>query len=94
MSPSTSAALAREQSVRTKTAGSLARFNRSRKTLSGGVSTSLRRSARPYPLFFDRGEGSKILDIDGNRYIDYGLAWGPLSRALSSRGHGSHRGVA
>jgi glutamate-1-semialdehyde 2,1-aminomutase len=68
----------REQSVREKTRGSLARFERSAKTLAGGVSSGLRRSARPYPLFFDRGKGSRVWDVDGNSYIDFGLAWGPL----------------
>ncbi len=68
----------REQSVRRKTAGSLTRFNRSSHTLAGGVSSGLRRSARPYPLFFDHGKGSRVWDVDGNQFIDFGLAWGPL----------------
>ncbi len=68
----------RERSVRSKTAGSLTRFERSCRSLAGGVSTSLRRSARPYPLFFRRGEGSRMEDVDGNAYLDYTLAWGPL----------------
>ncbi len=71
-------AAAREESVRRKTAGSGKRFERARKTLAGGVSTSLRRTARPYPLYFDRGAGAEVFDVDGNRYLDYGLAWGPL----------------
>ncbi|HWB84662.1 MAG TPA: aspartate aminotransferase family protein [Bryobacteraceae bacterium] len=68
----------REQSVRSKTAGSRSRFERSRASLAGGVSTGLRRSAHPYPLFFSRGEGSQIVDVDENPYLDYTLAWGPL----------------
>ena len=48
------------------------------RTLAGGVSSGLRRIARPYPLFFDHGKGSRVWDVDGNQYIDYGLAWGPL----------------
>jgi glutamate-1-semialdehyde 2,1-aminomutase len=68
----------REHSVRAKTAGSLERYQRSQRALAGGVSTALRRSARPYPLFFDHGKGSQITDVDGNRYVDYCLAWGPL----------------
>lgn len=67
-----------EASVRSKTAGSLARYERSQRSLAGGVSSGLRRAARPYPLFFDRGAGSRIWDVDGNEYIDFGLAWGPL----------------
>src|SRR5688572_7129553 len=68
----------RETSLRNKTPGSLKRFERSARTVAGGVSSGLRRSARPYPLFFDRGKGSRVWDVDGNEYIDFGLAWGPL----------------
>ncbi len=67
-----------EQAVRSKTAGSLARYERSQRSLAGGVSSGLRRAARPYPLFYDHGAGSRIWDVDGNEYIDFGLAWGPL----------------
>src|SRR5690242_5759864 len=71
-------AMEREGSVRAKTTGSLSRFQRSCRSLAGGVSTGLRRSARPYPLFFQRGEGPRIVDVDSNSYLDYALAWGPL----------------
>jgi glutamate-1-semialdehyde 2,1-aminomutase len=47
-------------------------------SLAGGVSSGLRRSARPYPLFFTHGSGSRAFDVDRNSYLDYGLAWGPL----------------
>jgi glutamate-1-semialdehyde 2,1-aminomutase len=30
------------------------------------------------PLFIERGEGAYIYDVDGNRFIDYVLSWGPL----------------
>ena len=30
------------------------------------------------PIFIDRGEGAEIIDVDGNRYIDYVCSWGPL----------------
>ena len=68
----------REARLRGRTQGSLARFERAQRSLSGGVSTSLRKSARPYPLYFDHGRGAEVTDVDGNSYIDYGLAWGPL----------------
>ena len=68
----------RELSVRAKTVGSLTRFERSRRSLAGGVSSAIRRAARPYPLFFQAGHGSRVTDVDRNSYIDYGLAWGPL----------------
>jgi glutamate-1-semialdehyde 2,1-aminomutase len=68
----------REQSVRSKTPGSAQRFRRAQESLAGGVSSGMRRSVRPYPLYFESGHGSRVLDVDGNTYIDYGLAWGPL----------------
>jgi glutamate-1-semialdehyde 2,1-aminomutase len=67
-----------EKSVREKTAGSFERHQRSLRTLAGGVSSSMRRAAKPYPLFFDHGSGSRVIDVDANSFLDYGLAWGPL----------------
>ena len=46
--------------------------------MAGGVSSGLRRSAKPYPLYFSHGKGSHLWDVDGNQYLDYSLAWGPL----------------
>lgn len=68
----------REQSIRNKTKESLERFARAQKSLAGGVSSGLRRASRPYPLYFSHGCGSHVTDVDGNAYVDYGLAWGPL----------------
>jgi glutamate-1-semialdehyde 2,1-aminomutase len=52
-------------------------LERSRQSLAGGVSSPFRAKA-PVPLFLADGAGSKITDVDGNQYIDYALAWGPL----------------
>lgn len=68
----------RESSVRAKTHCSQDRLDRARRVLAGGVSSGLRRSARPYPLYFRSGEGAFVQDVDGNTYMDYTLAWGPL----------------
>lgn len=65
----------REENVRKKTRQSLGRFQRAQESLAGGVSSGLRRNARPYPLYFERGVGSRVFDVDGNAYLDYGLAW-------------------
>jgi glutamate-1-semialdehyde 2,1-aminomutase len=53
-------------------------FQRSRRHLSGGVSSGLRAASKPLPLFFRSGSGSHLTDADGNTFIDYTLAWGPL----------------
>ena len=59
-------------------AKSIAALERSKKTLAGGVSSNVRAGDKPFPLFFDRGRGSRVWDIDGNEYIDYVLGRGPL----------------
>jgi glutamate-1-semialdehyde 2,1-aminomutase len=52
-------------------------LERSRRSLAGGVSSPFRARA-PVPLFFENGQGSHLWDVDGNEYIDYQLAWGPM----------------
>jgi glutamate-1-semialdehyde 2,1-aminomutase len=48
--------------------------------LPGGVSSPVRafKAVGGSPLFVDRGEGAYLVDVDGNRYVDYVLSWGPL----------------
>lgn len=62
-------------------------WERTRRSLAGGVSTGLRASMKPHPLFFQRGEGPRLTDLDGHRYLDYVLGWGPVIL-----GHG-HKGL-
>lgn len=50
---------------------------RARQSLAGGVSSPFR-AKFPVPLYFAHASGSRMTDVDGNRYIDYTLAWGPL----------------
>jgi glutamate-1-semialdehyde 2,1-aminomutase len=30
------------------------------------------------PVFVARGEGAELIDVDGNRYVDWVMSWGPL----------------
>ena len=30
------------------------------------------------PIFIERGEGCELVDVDGNRYLDWVCSWGPL----------------
>src|SRR5690242_2902861 len=71
------AAQSREARILRKTRGSYERFQRAAASLSGGVSSGLRRQARPYPLYFSAGRGAQLQDVDGNCYLDYSLGWGP-----------------
>ncbi|MCC6585788.1 MAG: aspartate aminotransferase family protein [Bryobacterales bacterium] len=51
-------------------------LDRARQSLCGGVSSPFRASF-PVPLYFEDGNGARLLDVDSNEYIDYTLAWGP-----------------
>lgn len=62
-------------------------LDESRACLAGGVASSLRGAAQPAPLFFERGAGARVWDVDGNEYVDYLLGYGPIIL-----GHG-HPGV-
>ncbi len=46
----------------------------------GGVNSPVRafKSVGGNPIFFQKGKGSHVWDVDGNEYIDYCCSWGPL----------------
>ncbi len=55
-------------------------FERARRILPGGVDSPVRafQAVGGSPLFVRRASGATIDDVDGNRYIDYVMSWGPL----------------
>ncbi len=53
-------------------------WEQAKRSLGGGVSTGMRASMKPHPLFFRDGAGAHLVDVDGNSYLDYVLGWGPL----------------
>lgn len=58
---------------------SKALFERAKNSLVGGVSSSFHKPPwSEYPVYMDYGKGSKLYDVDGNSYIDYLNAFGPL----------------
>lgn len=57
---------------------SIAALEHARQFIAGGVTSSVRLSDKPVPLYFSHGKASHLWDIDGNRYIDYVLGRGPL----------------
>jgi len=63
-------------------------FRRAQKILPGGVDSPVRafKSVGGSPLFIHRAAGAHIEDIDGNRYIDYVMSWGPLIHGHAPRG--------
>ena len=54
-------------------------FAKAQTLLPGGVDSPARafRAVGGQPLFIDRGEGAYMIDVDGNRFIDYVLSFGP-----------------
>ena len=59
-------------------AGSFAHRDRASRVLPRGVSSSPRATQRPVALALARAEGARVVDVDGNEYVDYALGYGPL----------------
>ena len=59
---------------------SAAAYERAVQLLPGGVNSPVRamRSIGRDPVFVARGEGAELIDVDGNRYVDWVMSWGPL----------------
>jgi glutamate-1-semialdehyde 2,1-aminomutase len=57
---------------------SAALYASAREVVAGGIGSNDRGLVHPHPIFIVRGSGSHIWDADGNEYIDYLLAYGPL----------------
>jgi glutamate-1-semialdehyde 2,1-aminomutase len=56
---------------------SLDLWERAKGSLAGGVSSNVRAAAQP-PLYFESARGTRMVDVDGNTYLDYTLAQGPM----------------
>jgi len=55
-------------------------FSRAKELLPGGVNSPVRamKAIGRDPLFIESGNGAEIVDVDGNRYVDWMMSWGPL----------------
>jgi glutamate-1-semialdehyde 2,1-aminomutase len=55
-------------------------FDRAKRLLPGGVNSPVRafKSVGGEPFFAKRAEGAFLVDVDGNRYVDYVGSWGPM----------------
>ena len=55
-------------------------YKEAQKFIPGGVNSPVRafKAVGEHPLFIKQGFGSKMVDVDGNQYIDYVGSWGPL----------------
>ncbi|HKM74905.1 MAG TPA: aspartate aminotransferase family protein [Candidatus Bathyarchaeia archaeon] len=61
-----------------KTPKSKAIFERARVDVPFGVHSTYRYS-EPYPFYFSRAKGTKLWDVDGNKYTDYNMGFGVLA---------------
>ena len=52
-------------------------YEEAKKMVPGGVSSSIRQTEWPVPLFFKSAKGSKMTDVDDNEFIDYVMGMGP-----------------
>ncbi|HXH27484.1 MAG TPA: glutamate-1-semialdehyde 2,1-aminomutase, partial [Candidatus Polarisedimenticolia bacterium] len=55
-------------------------FEKAKQIIPGGVNSPVRafKAVGGDPLFFARGRGALLYDVDGNEYVDYVASWGPL----------------
>ena len=77
-------------------------YQRALELIPGGVNSPVRamRSIGREPIFIARGEGAELIDVDGNRFIDYVCSWGPLihghahPHVLTAVGEAAARGTS
>jgi len=56
-------------------------YRRALELIPGGVNSpvrAMRAVGLDEPFFVARGDGAYLEDVDGNRYLDWVLSWGPL----------------
>jgi glutamate-1-semialdehyde 2,1-aminomutase len=56
-------------------------YRRALELIPGGVNSpvrAMRAVGLDEPIFVCRGEGAYVEDVDGNRYVDWVMSWGPL----------------
>src|SRR5688572_4039664 len=63
-------------------------FKQASQILPGGVDSPVRafKAVGGQPLFVKRGAGAILEDVDGNRFIDYVMSWGPLIHGHAPKG--------
>ncbi len=63
-------------------------FNEAQLYIPGGVNSPVRafKGVGGTPIFFTRGEGAYLFDVDDNKYIDYVASWGPMILGHANQG--------
>ena len=68
---------AQQEQFRNRTGRSAQTFERAVRSMPGGVPSSFQEND-PWPVYIDRGEGSRVWDVDGNEYADFHNGFGVM----------------
>jgi glutamate-1-semialdehyde 2,1-aminomutase len=68
---------AQQEQFRNRTGASAKTFERAVKSMPGGVPSSFQEND-PWPVYVERGEGSRVWDVDGNEYVDFHNGFGVM----------------
>ncbi len=66
-----------QERFRNRTGRSAETFARAVRSMPGGVPSSFQEND-PWPVYIDRGEGSRVWDVDGNEYVDFHNGFGVM----------------
>jgi glutamate-1-semialdehyde 2,1-aminomutase len=61
-------------------------FQRAQRSIAGGVNSGIRKMEAPVPLYFTKGTGASLWDVDGNHYLDFQLGQGALLYGHAPKG--------
>ena len=77
-------------------AAQLTLWERAQRVMPGGVNSPVRamRAIGRDPVFIERGEGAELVDVDGNRYVDWVGVVGPADRRARAPGRPQGGGAA
>jgi glutamate-1-semialdehyde 2,1-aminomutase len=68
---------AEQEGYRNRTARSAETYQRALRSMPGGVPSSFQEND-PWPVYVDRGAGSRVWDVDGNEYVDFHNGFGVM----------------
>jgi glutamate-1-semialdehyde 2,1-aminomutase len=68
---------AEQERYRNRTGASARTYERAVKSMPNGVPSSFQAND-PWPVYIDRGEGSRVWDVDGNEYVDFHNGFGVM----------------
>src|SRR4051812_11622630 len=68
---------AQQEAFRNRTGRSAETFQRAVRSMPGGVPSSFQEND-PWPVYIDRGKGSRVWDVDGNEYADFHNGFGVM----------------